>query len=102
VPTVLTIANSTLFIPNGFSPNGDGKNDVWFIKGLPKDTKVTIFNRWGNKVYQKDGYDNTWDGRPNVSGTLGTDKLSQGTYYYIIEFNDGKTQNANGFVVIQY
>jgi gliding motility-associated-like protein len=102
LPTIIVIPNSTLFIPNGFSPNADNKNDMWVIKGLPKGTKVTIFNRWGNKVYAKDDYDNTWDGRPNVSGTLGTDKLPQGTYYYILEFTDGKTKAANGFVVVQY
>lgn len=103
VPTVLLIPNSgTLFIPNGFTPNDDNKNDVWFIKGLPKDTKVTIYNRWGNKVYSKDNYDNTWNGYPNVSGTLGNQKLSQGTYYYIIEFKDGAIKPQNGFVVIQY
>lgn len=103
VPTVLIIPNSgTLFIPNGFTPNDDNKNDVWFIKGLPKDTKVTIYNRWGNKVYSKDNYDNTWNGYPNVSGTLGSEKLSQGTYYYIIEFKDSAVKPKNGFVVIQY
>lgn len=103
VPTVLIIPNSgTLFIPNGFTPNADNKNDVWFIKGLPKETKVTIYNRWGNKVYQKDSYDNTWDGHPNVSGTFGSEKLSQGTYYYIIEFKDSSVKPKNGFVVIQY
>ena len=89
-------------MPNGFSPDGDGKNDVWFIKGLPKENTVTIYNRWGNKVYQKSEYDNTWAGYPNVAGTLGTNRLSQGTYYYIIEFKDGSIKPLNGFVVINY
>jgi gliding motility-associated-like protein/uncharacterized repeat protein (TIGR01451 family) len=103
IPTVLIIPNAgTLFIPNGFTPNGDNKNDLWVIKGLPKETKVTIYNRWGNKVYQNSDYDNTWNGFPNVSGTIGSDKLSQGTYYYIVEFKDGSIQPKNGFVVIQY
>jgi len=102
VPTVLTIPNGTLFVPNGFSPDGDNKNDLWIIKGLPADNTVTIYNRWGNKVYQKSNYDNTWNGHPNVSGTLGNQKLSQGTYYYVIEFKDGSIKPLNGFVVIQY
>ncbi|MBK9285551.1 MAG: gliding motility-associated C-terminal domain-containing protein [Sphingobacteriaceae bacterium] len=103
VPTILIIPNTgTLFIPNGFTPNGDNKNDLWVINGLPKETKVTIYNRWGNKVYQNSNYDNTWNGYPNVTGTIGSDKLSQGTYYYIIEFKDSTIGTKNGFVVIQY
>jgi len=104
VVTVLTIPSSTLFIPGGFSPDGDDKNDKWVIKGLPSgiDNTITIYNRWGNKVYSKDNYDNSWNGYPNVTGTLGSDKLPQGTYYYIIEFKGGDMKPLNGFVVIQY
>jgi gliding motility-associated-like protein len=74
------------------------------IKGLPLnvDNVLTVFNRWGNKVYQKSNYDNTWNGNPNVNGTLGTEKLPPGTYYYIIEFKGGDLKTTNGFVVLQY
>jgi gliding motility-associated-like protein/uncharacterized repeat protein (TIGR01451 family) len=101
MPTIITIPNTRFFIPNGFSPDGDNINDTWKISGLPSNNKLTIFNRWGLKVYQKSDYDNSWNGYPNVSGTLGNQKLPQGTYYYIIEFSDG-TKAMNGFVVIQY
>ncbi len=104
VPTVLIIPNTDFFIPDGFSPNGDGKNDLFIIKGLPVgvDNVFTVYNRWGNKVYAKDNYDNTWNGMPNVNGTLGTDKLPPGTYYYILEFKGGDIKTTNGFIVIQY
>lgn len=101
-PTVLTISNFTLFVPQGFSPDGDGKNEAWFIKGLPAGNKVTVFNRWGSKVFEQTEYSNTWNGFPNVSGSLGSNKLPQGTYYYIIEFNDKSIKPLNGFVVLQY
>jgi gliding motility-associated-like protein len=101
-PTVLTISNFTLFVPQGFSPDGDGKNETWFIKGLPAGNKVTVFNRWGSKVFEQTEYSNTWNGFPNVSGALGSNKLPQGTYYYIIEFNDKSIKSLNGFVVLQY
>jgi gliding motility-associated-like protein/uncharacterized repeat protein (TIGR01451 family) len=101
-PTVLTISNFTLFVPQGFSPDGDGKNETWFIKGLPAGNKVTVFNRWGSKVFEQTEYSNTWNGFPNVSGALGSNKLPQGTYYYIIEFNDKSIKPLNGFVVLQY
>lgn len=104
VPTVLIIPYTDFFIPDGFSPNGDGKNDLFVIKGLPfgTDNVFTVYNRWGNKVYSKSNYDNTWNGTPNVNGTMGTEKLPPGTYYYILEFNGGDIKTTNGFIVIQY
>jgi gliding motility-associated-like protein/uncharacterized repeat protein (TIGR01451 family) len=102
-PTVLKIENSELFVPEGFTPDGDGKNDFFVIKGLNgKECALTIFNRWGNKVYFKDNYDNTWNGTPNSGGTLGTQKLPQGTYYYILEFKNSDLKPMNGFIVLQY
>ncbi|MDP3556935.1 MAG: gliding motility-associated C-terminal domain-containing protein, partial [Bacteroidota bacterium] len=104
VPTVVIIPNTDFFIPEGFTPNGDNKNDLFVIKGLPVgvDNVLTVFNRWGNKVYSKSNYDNTWNGTPNVNGTLGTEKLPQGTYYYILEFKGGDIKNTNGYVILQY
>ncbi|MBA3663388.1 MAG: gliding motility-associated C-terminal domain-containing protein, partial [Bacteroidetes bacterium] len=104
VPTILTIPNSSLFIPAGFSPDGDGKNDLFVIKGLngSTDNTFTVYNRWGNKVYSKNNYDNTWNGAPNVSGTMGSERLPQGTYYYILEFKGSDLKPMNGFIVIQY
>lgn len=102
-PTVLIIEDTELFIPEGFTPDGDGKNDLFVIKGLKgKECTLTVFNRWGNKVYTKENYDNSWNGTPNVNGTLGTQKLPQGTYYYILEFKNGDIKPVNGFVVLQY
>lgn len=105
LPTILLIPNtSTLFIPEGFSPNGDNNNDLFVIKGLPTETEnaITIFNRWGNKVYSNGNYDNSWDGTPNVSGSLGNSKLPPGTYYYILEIKGNNQKPITGFVVIQY
>ncbi len=103
VPTVVKI-DGPFFIPDGFTPNGDGKNDFFVIKGLNHNVEntLTIYNRWGNKVYSKHNYDNSWQGYPNVSGVMGTEKLPQGTYYYILEFNGGDVKAKNGFIVLQY
>ncbi|MBC7389162.1 MAG: gliding motility-associated C-terminal domain-containing protein, partial [Opitutaceae bacterium] len=87
-------------IPNAFSPNGDGLNDTWIIKGLIKypNTKITVFNRWGNMVYEnKLGHNEPWDG--TIHGTI----LTTGTYYYIIEFNgsqDKSDHKVNGSVTL--
>jgi len=84
-----------LFIPaikpqKGFSPNGDGVNDYWFIKYIDnfKLNEVVVFNRWGVKVYEQKGYNNNdpdrrWDGK-----SKGGKDLPSGTYYYVIKLND--------------
>ena len=71
---------SPITIPNAFTPNGDGINDLWNIENLdiyPKIT-VTIFNRYGTQVYFSNGYSAPWDGRYNGS------QAPLGVYYYII------------------
>ncbi len=87
-----------IIIPNGFSPNGDSKNDQWFIKGLDKfpNARVWIFNRWGNMVYQyHSGYNEPWQG-VSESGN----QLPAATYYYVIEAGDQRDQTFNGSVTI--
>jgi gliding motility-associated-like protein len=65
-------------IPNVFSPNGDGENDVFEIEGIQGTTNtVRIYNRWGNLVFETINYRNTWKGR-----TSGGEPLSDGTYFY--------------------
>jgi gliding motility-associated-like protein len=74
-----------LFVYNGVSPNGDGNNDTWKIRGVenyPENT-VTIFNRWGDKVKEFAGYNNTtlaWDGKNEND-----EPLPNGTYFYILD-----------------
>ncbi|MBA2611873.1 MAG: gliding motility-associated C-terminal domain-containing protein [Bacteroidetes bacterium] len=101
--TIISLPPIDLFIPDGFSPDGDGKNDVFFIKGLNgRPVKLTIFNRWGNKVYEKSEYDNSWNAYPNVANTIGSNKVPSATYYYIIEFQDGDKETRTGYVIVQY
>lgn len=103
IPTIIKIPDIDLFVPEVITPNGDGKNDFFVIKGVQgKNVSIVIFNRWGNKVYENGQYDNTWDGTPNAGGIIGNEKLPQGTYYYIVEFGDGETKPIHGYVVIQY
>lgn len=91
-------------VPEVFTPNSDGKNDYFVIKGLyDKKIKLTIYNRWGNLVYEKDLYDNSWDGNTNVKTiTTNGQKLPQGTYFYLIEFIENPKDVRRGFVVLQY
>jgi len=55
-----------IFIPDAFTPNGDGINDRWEIRNMEKfpDAEVYVYNHWGEVIfYQANGYKNPWDGR---------------------------------------
>jgi gliding motility-associated-like protein len=84
-------------IPNGFSPDGDGINDNFEIIDITQfpNNKLMIFNRWGNTVYEAQPYNNDWNG-VNMDG----EPLPDGTYFYVLEINDGTTPPYTGFVVI--
>jgi gliding motility-associated-like protein len=91
------------FAPNGISPNGDGKNDVLIIPGILRNqpNELTIFNRWGNIVYQTSNYKNDWGGQTDRAFSLlaGDNLLPDGTYYYVIDFF-GKYPNVGTYVYI--
>jgi gliding motility-associated-like protein len=93
-----------LIIPQGFSPNGDGINDIFEIKGITNypDNSVSIFNRWGNMVYKAAAYDNTsvsWDGTNKGDLSTGTGPLPEGTYFYVIDLGDGSPIRS-GYVFV--
>lgn len=74
---------------NGFTPDGDGLNDNWIIENIENfsTNKVTIFNRWGNEIWKTTDYNNTsnvWNGKTQ-SGAV----LTSGTYFYVIELENG-------------
>ncbi len=91
----ITVLPAGITIPNIFTPNGDGKNDVFEIKGLESysGSQLLIFNRWGNDVYRADNYLNNWNG----SG------LAEGTYYYILNRRDhtGSITTFKGWVFLK-
>jgi gliding motility-associated-like protein len=76
-------------IPNAFSPNGDGLDDTWEIDRIAEypNSRVIIFNRWGNKLFETTGYrrGNEWD------GTIKGQPAPLGTYYYVITLGNGKS-----------
>ena len=108
VVTIVITKNKPLTIYNGVSSNSDGKNDGFTIEGIeayPKNT-LKIFNRWGVLVYQKEGYTNSdpFTGYSNGRSTVEQGKrLPQGTYYYILEYQDsvGQTHNHNGWLYLK-
>tara|TARA_R110001592_G_scaffold259546_1_gene523574 strand:+ start:1018 stop:2547 length:1530 start_codon:yes stop_codon:yes gene_type:complete len=68
-------------LPNAFTPNGDGKNEVFEVDASFRGSKLMVFNRWGNIVFVSDNYQNEWNG----------DGLIDGTYYF--QFTGGCLEN---------
>lgn len=82
-----------VFIPEGFSPNGDGINDRFVLGNVPDETNVSfeVYNRWGQLVHQEKDYKNDWDGEANRGAAGGGNKqLADGTYFYVIRLSDGR------------
>ena len=97
---------SCLVVPElGFSPDGDGNNDGWIINGIEEysQNKVSIFNRWGNLVFEINGYDNNtriWNGDAKNGLVIGQQSVPDGTYYYVIDLGDG-SKPLSGYVIIK-
>jgi gliding motility-associated-like protein len=100
---IVACGKGAVYIPNAFTPNGDGKNDVFYIKGygIQRVKSFRIFNRWGQLVFQREnflpndrnfGWDGTFNGKPADSGA----------FVYITEVvcNEGKPIVEKGTVVL--
>ena len=79
---------ATLLIPNTFTPNNDGLNDVWQVKydlGCWEDVEFEIYNRWGNKIYH--GYGDSFDSYPYWDGSIngGSHYAQDGIYVYLVK-----------------
>ena len=108
VVTIVVSKEDPIEIYNGISTNGDGKNDGFRIEGIENYRKNTlkIFNRWGVLVYQKEGYTNSdpFTGYSNGRSTIESGKkLPQGTYYYILEYenSNNQTQTKSGWLYLK-
>src|SRR5699024_174815 len=83
----LTQGNCEIFIPEGFSPNGDGHNDTFEISNLEtySDYRLKIFSRYGRLIYEGGPNDPRWNGTADNG-----DKVPSGTYYYVLDLKNNK------------
>lgn len=86
------IVDNCLQIPEGFSPNGDGLNDVLIvpcIEDYPVNN-IKIYSRYGNLVFETNNYKNNWNGIPNRGLPKTSKVLPAGTYYYVLSIDSIK------------
>ena len=84
------------YIPTGFTPDGDGTNDVWNIPGIDlyPDAVVKIFNRWGQLIYESEGYEEPWD------GTYEGEDLPAASYFFTIDYQVENKEKESGTVTL--
>ena len=96
---VMVKVQEKVYVPNAFSPNGDGLNDSWIIDNIEDypGSDVRVYNRWGNVVIRIKDYTpaNAWDGM--VNGL----PVPIATYYYIIDLNDGLKPIQENITIIR-
>lgn len=80
----------SLYIPNAFTPDGDGINDLFFAKGINiSEFNIQIYNRWGEKIFESDDMTEVWD------GTYNNLPVPQGSYVYSVFAHDN---NSNEYI----
>ena len=90
-------SESRLYLPDAFSPNGDGNNDVFNIQAFNlTEYSFSVFNRWGERVYQTTNFEEDWDGK--VKGEV----VKAGVYVYVLnaEGADGQVYKKKGTITI--
>jgi gliding motility-associated-like protein len=90
--TITIEPDFVFYIPNSFSPDGDGTNDTFTGKGMfIKDYQMMIYDRWGNLIFFTDDINKPWDGKANH----GNDVAQRDVYVYVVDLTDIKRKKHN-------
>ena len=97
------VTEDELEIFNLFSPNDDGTNDTFVIRGIESfENNLKIYNRWGNIVFEVNNYQNDWNGTSNAGRIIRRNqKLPAGTYFYTLELKESG-RASTGWLYINY
>jgi gliding motility-associated-like protein len=103
LPNDIQIDDSTDY--NFFSPNNDSINDFFIIEKIKsgdiREAKFSVFNRWGDLVFEESPYKNRWDGKGNQLNVKEED-LPEGVYIYRLEFKvNEKTTTTLGKIILK-
>lgn len=93
IKTVRINEISTLYIPNAFTPNGDGVNDVFKIYGNEIEAfELLIFNRWGEQLFKSQSLDNSWDGKNAQTGVY--------SYKVTVQYKNNSRETKTGKILL--
>lgn len=94
---VTVIRNYDIWVPTAFSPNADGQNDFFFVRGNNvKDFTIRIYDRWGSKVFETSNLAEGWNGEYHNR------KVNSGILVYVLDYtlNDGTVQTTKGNITV--
>lgn len=89
--------DTDIFIPTAFTPNGDGKNDIFLVRGvIIANLTMQIYNQWGEMIFESFDQSQGWNGRH------GSIAAQNGTYVYVIQVDtiNGETRNFKGHITL--
>lgn len=95
--TIYVEFQNVIFVPNIFSPNGDGVNDILYVRGMGvSNLKFFLYDRWGEKVFETTSLDKGWD------GTFRGKEMNKAVFVYYLEatFLDGKQVTQKGDITL--
>ncbi|AMR27329.1 hypothetical protein A0257_09635 [Hymenobacter psoromatis] len=97
---VTVTVHPAIRIPNVFTPNGDGRDDTWQIEFIDQypDNTVTVFNRWGSKIFSTENYSRANEWRGDINGQ----PAPVGTYYYVVVTKGPLGRSYAGSITILY
>lgn len=97
------VVDYDFFIPDGFSPNGDGVNDTFNIPNIEfvyPDYTLEIYNRYGNLLFKGDKNKPDWNGKNPTENNLIDGVSPNGVYFYVVNFNKNNTPPKQGRVYL--
>ena len=96
------IIDDLVFVPNSFSPNGDGINDVLDIVGIENYPKynIKIYDRWSSLVFETSNDVKMWNGKSNTEFVSTSGDVPEGTYFYVLRLEEA-VDPFTGFIVIK-
>ena len=80
-----------VYVPNIFTPNDDGVNDVFFIRNLPSPARLVVTNRWGKEIFSSNDYKNDWK----------AEGVSDGIYFYRLQGTGSEAKPISGWIEVQ-
>ncbi|MFT7163885.1 MAG: gliding motility-associated-like protein, partial [Flavobacterium sp.] len=94
----ICVEENQVKVSQGFSPNGDGINDTWFIKNIENypNTQVRVFNKTGGEVFFSRDYNNLWDGAYKNTGEI----VAAGSYFYQVDLGGDGSIDLQGWIYI--